>query len=324
MLKRLLSLFGADTTSPSPAQRETIADPEGAALIRTQDDYGREVSITRDEWRDKYLLPGLQLHWDDPEALHDLVQSGLDEGFSSELKLASQRLVEIDPDRERGHGLHSLVLTKSGLPDKAEATLHAAMHKLGKTPGLLMALARIQDARGKPERAASLLWQALQADPNRDEAIVWWLEGKQRESGDAGYREALEALAALPGAWRATLYLARTRLAEGHGDEARDLATRALARGEVDSEALALLAQDLRQAQRMDLLAELVGPHYRPERDDPRTGLALLGAYLALDMSGEGEALLAQMSELNRPELEPRLMELVRDFAARRAARQDA
>jgi hypothetical protein len=128
--------------STASTATSAVAQPADKQLITVYDAYGREVQITRTEWRDKMLLPNLQLKWNEPGELYSLIVSALNDGFASDLLPAAQRLVEIDDMAERGHTIHGIVLMKNGLLDDADRTLRAGMAKLGETATLLTNLAK--------------------------------------------------------------------------------------------------------------------------------------------------------------------------------------
>ncbi|HET7332561.1 hypothetical protein, partial [Dyella sp.] len=62
MFKRLMErLSGKAAPSPvaTPAPPQ-LKDPRDNELIKFYDGYGREIQITRAQWRDKVLLPNLK------------------------------------------------------------------------------------------------------------------------------------------------------------------------------------------------------------------------------------------------------------------------
>ena len=103
MFKRLLSaLTGkhkvpAAPESGSPKAVVEAANPAKEELITVYDGYGRELQITRSDWREKMLQPNLQLKWDKPDELYTTIVSALNDGFATDLLPAAERLLAIDP-----------------------------------------------------------------------------------------------------------------------------------------------------------------------------------------------------------------------------------
>ena len=86
MFKRLMErLSGKAAPSPVAAPAPlSVKDPRDDELIKFYDGYGREIQITRAQWRDKVLLPNLNSNWDVPDALYNLILSGLKDGEAAE------------------------------------------------------------------------------------------------------------------------------------------------------------------------------------------------------------------------------------------------
>jgi tetratricopeptide (TPR) repeat protein len=305
MLKRLLSVFGGNKNSPTVAH----AAPQSAAipvkssnkneLITVYDAYGREIKITRNDWRDKMLLPNLEKKWNDSDALYGLMITALNDGFEESLLPAAQHLVEIDSNPERSHTVHGIVLMKNGNLTKAEATIRAGMSKVGETGTLLTNLAKVIFEKGDETRAKEILWQAVVKEPNLDNGLMWWLALQRDLDGEAGYLKALHTIAALPGSWRAQLWLARNHLDVGEIEDARNLYKEILSSERFDPSALMMISGDLGTHGQIQMIPELVGPVYQPTQHDPVAGLNLLRAYQELRRPDEGEALLAKLYALD-------------------------
>ncbi|KPX09306.1 Tetratricopeptide-like helical domain-containing protein, partial [Pseudomonas savastanoi] len=81
MFKRILSALSGKK-SPAPAETRVrhsdAAAPElnEGELITVYDSHGREIKITRNEWRDKVFLPNLQQQWGSADELYSLIVSG--------------------------------------------------------------------------------------------------------------------------------------------------------------------------------------------------------------------------------------------------------
>ncbi|WP_293764831.1 hypothetical protein [uncultured Aquitalea sp.] len=274
----------------------TIETNEG--LITVYDAYGREIKITRNEWRDKVFLPNLQQKWNEAGELYNLIISGLNDGFAPDLLSATERLLEIDDIPERSHTIRSIVLMKNGLLDAAEDVLHAGMVKAGETATLLTNQAKIFAERGNQALADETLWRAIQADPNMDNGLLWWVAIQRERGGEAGYLQALHTAAALPGSWRAKLWLARHHIEHKEVEAARALYVEVLAGGLYDGNSLMMISGDLGNNGQVQLILELIGPIFDEHKHDPMAGLNLLRACQELGNADEGEALLNRMYAL--------------------------
>lgn len=296
MFKRLLSSLRnknqpADTAPDEPAQERE--------MIVAYDAHGQEMYIARNEWREKVFLPDLEKKWDDADALYTAILMGLKDAFASDLVAAAERLVDIDSNPERSHTLHGIVLMKTGQLDVAEQTLRQGIDKSGATGTLLTNLAKVFSERGEDKQADDTLWQAIQTDPNLDNGLLWWASIQRERGGDEAYIEGLRSIAAMPGSWRAQLWMARFYLEHNETDKARGLYDEVLSGGRYDSDALYMISGDLGRNGEIPLLISLVAPHYDVQKHDPMAGINLLQAYLEQDQTEQGLKLLNQLYALN-------------------------
>lgn len=301
MLKRILSALSGKKAPPiASSQAAPVAStPEtNEELITVYDAYGREIKITRSEWKDKVFLPNLQQKWNEPEELYNLIVAGLNDGFAAGLLSASERLLDIDDVPERSYTIRGIVLMKNGLLDAAEDALREGMAKAGKTGVLLTNLAKVFAERGNQTRADETLWQAIEADPNQDNGLIWWATIQRERGGEAGYLQALRTAAALPGSWRAKLWLARHHIERKEVEAARALYAEVLAGSLYDASSLMMIAGDLGNNGEISLILELIGPVYDEHKHDPMAGLNLLRACQELGKVDEGEALVSRMYAL--------------------------
>lgn len=312
MFKRLLSAISGkktpetETHSPEP--------PQNDELIVAYDAYGREMHIPRSEWREKVFLPSLEEKRNDAAELYQAIIGGLNDGFAADLIPAAERLVEIDDIPERSHTIQGIVLMKNGELTAAENTLRAGIAKVGETGTLLTNLAKVFAERGEEQRAEEMLWQAIQADPNQDNGLLWWVSIQQERGGENAYVAALKTASALPGSWRAQLWLARHYLEHQDIAAARVLYQEVLSAGLYDGSALMMISGDLGNNGQIPLIAELVAPVYDEHRHEPMAGLNLLRAWQTLGNVEEGEKLLARMYALGYMPLKQHLDEFAKAF----------
>lgn len=319
MFKRILSALGGKksrTSTPVSSAHPEATPPQPAdnELITVYDSYGREMKITRNEWRDQVFLPNLQEKWCSADELYSLIISGLNDGFVADLIPAAAQLVEIDSNPERSHVIQGIVLMENGQLDGAENTLRTGMAKVGATGTLLTNLAKVFSERGEPVLANETLWRAIQADPNLENGLLWWAAMQRERAGEAGYLEALRSVAALPGSWRAPLWLARHCLEQSDVESARRFYAQVLTAGTFDGNALMMISGDLGNNGQIPLIVELVGPVYDERKHDPMAGINLLRAYQALGNAVEGEALLARLYALGFVPIKSQLDQFAQAF----------
>ncbi|MCG8709404.1 tetratricopeptide repeat protein [Brenneria sp. 4F2] len=323
MFKRILSAVRgknkpAHTASASENANEAESPLANDDPIVAYDAYGREIHVARDEWRESMFLPFLQQNWNSADELYNAILSGLNDGFAADLIPAAERLVEIDDVPERAHVIEGIVLMKNGHLAAAERTLRAGIETSGATGTLLTNLAKVFAERGDDARADEMLWQAIQADPNQDNGLIWWATIHQEREGEAGYLAALRRVAELPGSWRAKLWLARHHLERQDVETARTLYAEVLNGGMFDAGALMMISGDLGNNGQVPLIVELVAPVYDERRHDPMAGINVLRAYQQLGDAAEGEKLLARLYSLGFAPIKQYLDEFAQVFQTMR------
>jgi len=95
---------------------------------------------------------------------------------------------------------------------------------------VLTNLAKVQASRKDEARADQTLWKALETDPNMDNALLWYVARQQEKEGNDAEVAAFRRVSALPGSWRAQLWLARSALEAGDLREAMAFYEAALGR----------------------------------------------------------------------------------------------
>lgn len=202
--------------------------PQGTregGLITAYDSSGREVRITRAQWLESVLVPGLQAHWNDPGPLYDLILGALAEGFAAQLLEASARQLELDRQvmPERGYVVRGIVLMENQRLDDAEAVLQEGLQRIGETAPLLVNLAKVHSQRGDTAMADELLWAGVQRDPNLENGLAWWLAIQRERGGEEGYLHGLARACLLEGAWRPQLWLLQAYLDQQRWQDGEEL-----------------------------------------------------------------------------------------------------
>lgn len=275
--------------SVAPASEDT------AATVELTDSFGRRVRMSRTEYRTKVLPDLLKSNANQPEQLVAVILQAVRDGLAADVLPAANRLTVVDKEVERSLSVLALVQRELREFDSAEATLKELRQKRPDSIAAMVGLGMVADSRGDAAKAEEWLWNAMQKDCNHPDAVHGWLQLRHRAVGDAGYEVELRKAVALPGAWRAPLWLARQAVQTGRHDEAIALFRDVLERAGMQSDALVMAAVDLMQMKRHDLIEELLVPRFQPGRHHPHVGLALLHHYLAQENEVAGAALLHQM-----------------------------
>ncbi|MEO6596990.1 MAG: hypothetical protein ABIP94_19765 [Planctomycetota bacterium] len=283
------------SSKPAQASAADANKPEPAPFVEASDAFGRRVRLSRDEYRKTVLPELIKAHGSDPERLTAVILQGVRDGLANEMLAAANRLTVIDKDVDRALSVLGVVQRDAGELDAAEATMQELMQKRPDSPNAHVGLAMLADKRGDVARGEELLWQALQKDCNHADAVHGYLQLRHRIVGDDGYRKEIEKVAALPGSWRAQLWLARHLLQHSETEQAAAIYGDVLGRAGTESDALVMASGDLVQGQHHALVEELIAKRFQPGRHHPHTGLALLHHYLQKQDHVAGAALLHQM-----------------------------
>jgi tetratricopeptide (TPR) repeat protein len=284
----------------APAQSQRAASD---GVVRVYDQFGRKLEVGREAWRKDMLLPNLAANRDNPDALYDLIAGALDDDFAADVLEAARHLSDHDPKAPRGATLLAVVLLQLKDFPGARAVLERALEKHGENTYLLANLARAMAAQGDDERAQSLIWRALQLDPNEASSLNWLAAAANAKGGRDAMLAAYARAAALPGSWRAQLWLARSALEFGQVDDATRLYEEALIRARpIPADLLMQLSGDLGNHGYTELLVRLTQPRYDLAAHGLEVGNNLLRAYLDLGMFAEARKLLEQLYSLQRPD----------------------
>lgn len=290
-------LFGKkQDTSPSPSSIE--GEP-----IRAYDKYGRELLIPRAEWL-KVLKDNLQKSWQHPDELASHVIQALQDGFDAEVEEAAKQLQRIDPDKERGSTLLAIIYLQTQRPALAKKQLLEHVRNHGESGVILTNLAKAQSALGEEAESLATLWHGLELDPNQDNGMGWYEVIHREKGGDRAGLEALHRIAALPGSWRAQLWIARHELAQGHLDQALELYRQSLdhAPRPVPSHLLMQLSGDLGNAGHLLPLLNLTAPHFDIHHHGLQVGNNLIKAAIDTGQLDRAREWIDQHQALQRPD----------------------
>ena len=250
----------------SPAAPPVVDPARDKNMIQVFDAYGREMHITKDVWR-KNVLPGtLKSNWDKPDQLAGIIIGALSDGFRSDVIAAAEHLYQIDPQPERGTCVWAVVLNEEGNHIEAEKVLRGYIAKHGENGSVLTNLAKVYAKRSHHREAEEILWHALKIDPNQDNGLGWYTAIHKDRGGEVAWLKALHRIAALPGSWRAQLWLARSALQSKDLESALAYYHQALShvKPPVPTDLLGQMSGDLGNAAHLPELLQLTEPYFVP------------------------------------------------------------
>lgn len=303
-------LFGAKSGVPKPV--ETGVQASGAPadpskdpnMIRVHDAYGRELFITKQAWRDSVLLGHIKKVWNDPDALYSTIVQSLKDGFGADMIKPAERLAEIDRDAERGTVVLAIVYREQKRLSDSEKILRRHIERHGESGIVLTNLAKVQADRGEHAQVLETLWRGLQLDPNQENGMGWYEVIHREKAGPAAGIEVLRRIAALPGAWRARLWLARDALARrdlamalGFYEEALNLSP-----NPKPTDMLQQISGDLGNQGHLVQILSLVEPHFDPSTHGVAVGNNLIKAHLDLGQLDAARHLLDRLFSFKRPD----------------------
>ena len=297
----------ADSSGPvSSAKSDPRNDPN---LIRVFDEFGRELFITKEQWR-KSVLPGtLKSNWNNPDQLYGIIVGSLNDGFQADITDAAEHLYRIDSTPARGACIYGIVLMKNNRLDEAESVLRSHIQQHGEEGYLLTNLAKVYSARNEIQKAEETLWHGLEIDPNQENGLGWYAAMYRERSGDVAGQDALSRVAAISGSWRAQLWLARAAL-DAH-DVAKALGyyreSLSRVRDPIPADLLMQISGDLGKHGYLRELLELTESRFAPALHGLQVGNNLIKAHLDLGEIEPARKILDQLYALKRPDYKQNL-----------------
>jgi tetratricopeptide (TPR) repeat protein len=301
-LKRLLGKKEPEAVQATPVPSSDPAnDPN---MIRVFDGYGREMFITKQQWRED-VLPGiLKKAWNQPDELYNVIVSTLNDGFWSDVIGAAKHLYKIDPDRSRAACVWGIVLMEEGRLEEAKKFFdhHIAQH--GEDGFVLSNLAKVYARQNNNAKAEEILWHALEVDPNQENGVGWYEVIHRERGGEDASHEALLRVAELPGSWRAQLWLARAALKARQLNRALTYYRESLSRvtKPVPVDMLMQISGDLGRAGHLPELLAITEPLFDPTFHGLQVGNNLIKAHFDLGQFEAARHILDQLYALKRPD----------------------
>lgn len=282
-------------------QRDLRDDPN---MVRVFDGYGREMFIAKEDWKNNVLLGNLEKVRDKPDELYSMLVHALGDGFASEITPFAEHLAKTDPVPSRGATILGIVYLETDRLDEAERVLRGYLDTHGDDGVVLTNLAKVLSERGDQCHADATLWHALEVEPNQENGLQWFVALQRERHGEAKAVEACERVAALPGSWRARLWLARMALDRNDvaAADAQYAAALSVVGVNPPSDMLMQISGDLGQHGHLRKAIELVEPCFDPAQHGVQVGNNLIKAHLELDEVAEARAILESLYALKRPD----------------------
>lgn len=276
---------------PQQPPTDPSKDPN---MVRVYDAYGREMFIPKQEWRTKVLPEAIKTNWNNADQLYGVIFSALNDGLFADVLDAAEQLQRIDPNPGRGTCVHSIVLMKNNRLEDAERVLRSYLEKHGEDGSVLTNLAKVYSARNEHQKVDEILWHGLEVDPNQDNGMGWYFAIQRERNGEPAAWEALRRVAAIPGSWRAQLWLARQAFKNGKAEEAMALYQDVLGcvTKPVPADLLMQMSGDLGNAGRLPEILQLVEPHFDVQAHGLQVGNNLIKAHLDLRQLDEARRIL--------------------------------
>ncbi|MGH8489424.1 MAG: tetratricopeptide repeat protein [Gammaproteobacteria bacterium] len=285
---------GSASATASPSSADPANDPN---MIRVYDGYGRELFITKQQWKDNVLLGNLETARNNPEQLYGMLVGALHDGFAADIIPYAEHLWRTDPIPSRGAAILGIVYMDVNRLDDAERVLSDFIAAHGEDGVVLTNLAKVDSRRGDNARAESILWHALEVDPNQDNGLGWYAAIQRDRGGEPSASDAFRRVAALPRSWRAQLWLARDAVQGKDFPAAEPLYMEALRRAEqpVPTDLLMQMSGDLGNNGYLAEIIRLVEPYFDPAFHGLQVGNNLIKSNYDLGQLDAARRILGQL-----------------------------
>ncbi|MEQ1852062.1 MAG: hypothetical protein ABMA01_10770 [Chthoniobacteraceae bacterium] len=228
----------------------------------------------------------------------------MNDGFRADVVDAARQLYKIDTDVVRGACVWGIVLMEEDRLDGAEKVFRDFISRHGEAGVILTNLAKVYATRKDDTQAEQILWHALELDPNQDNGFGWYEVIHRERGGDEAGLAAMRRVAALPGSWRAQLWLARAALKSKDLGAALALYRESLSRAPrpAPGDLLMQISGDLGNAGHLPEILQLVEPHFDPATHGLQVGNNLIKAHLDLGRGDAARRIVDQLYALKRPD----------------------
>lgn len=278
--------------------------------ILMYDAKGNQYSITRADYV-REVIPGKFAEVkNDPDELYGVLVMTLQDGFFAECLQPAERLLQIDPDKERSTAILGITWMKNDRLNDAQKLFEDYLAQNGDSGIILTNLAKILAEKGHQEESMQCLWKGLTVDPNQENAFDWWAAIHSEKGGDPAFYEAVEQVAELPGSWRPQLWKARWLLEQKKVDSALGLYDKILPLAGDDQNVYTMISGDLGNNGYVIQMADLLLPIYDANKHGAYAGINLIKACITLGKKDTALSLCGKIDELKRPDLIQYMAEL--------------
>jgi tetratricopeptide (TPR) repeat protein len=193
--------------------------------------------------------------------------------------------------------------------EEARVVLETACAQHGDDGSLLTNLAKAYAGLGRKADADATLWRAIEADPNQDNGLLWYVAIQKELGGNDAQEKAFLRVAQLPHSWRPQIWLARAALEAKDLDSALTFYREALSRmSPVQADALRQISGDLGIHGHLLALLTLVSPLFEIKLHGLEVGNNLIKANLDLGRTKEARVILEQLYRQQRVDWEKTLL----------------
>ena len=231
-----------------------------------------------------YIQRALRYIFYQPKEAAMWARRALKDGYFSELAAAATERFHNSDQWHRAVCAYGTLLMNGNHLDAAEKAFRDYIAAQGEHPDVLVNLAEVYSAQKDTQKAMEALWRVLKINPNGTREVQWYEKMHSEKGGEEAGRDALRRVAALPGSWRAKLWLAKHALQKRQLDEALALYKECLARvaKPYPPELLLDVSGDLGNAGHLLEMLQLVEPHFDERRHGMQVANNLLKAHLDL------------------------------------------
>ena len=277
--------------------------------IQVFDEFGRELFVTREQWRSNILPGALKANQGTPHSLTQIVARALQDGFAADVLDAARDLHHQDPASSLTTCIYGIALMQTQRNEEAEHVLSSFLQQHGDDAAVLTNLAKVHASHADEDRVDPTLWRALQTDPNFDNGFTWYVARSRERDGQKAEPETLKRIAAIPGSWRAQLWLARKALDARETQQALAYYQEALDRAgdSIPADFLMQMSGDLGQHGLLDESLRLTEPRFSAEAHGLPVGNNLIKANLDLGRIEQAAKILRALQALPRPEWKAQL-----------------
>ena len=272
-------------------------------FITSYTDRGEQVLILRSEWRDRILPEQLTKAWDNPDALYESIILAMRDDFFIEVLEAAKHLVQIDKITERSYNALGLIFLHTNAFSEAESILKEGIEKSAYKAVLTTNLAKVYEAQGYHETSMETLWNAIQLDPNQNNALDWYAAIEFEKGGKIDRLAPYIKVAKLPNSWRARIFIARFYLEIKEFSTAKNLYKDILQTAHYEPDAIMAISGDLGNNNRIEDIFELIYPIFDIKIHGAEASINLLQACIETKRKDEGTKLLNDLKKANRFDL---------------------